>query len=167
MGQTAKEISNINNEELLKALNSAYAEEWLAYYQYWIGAKIAHGPMRIEIVKEFEEHAEEELKHAGWIADRIIQLGGTPIIDPKDYGSAAHCKYDAPTDEFITKLLAQNLESERCAIKHYYEICEMVKGKDFVTFNLARKIMQEEEEHEQDLEDYILDIESAREYIRK
>ena len=29
MGEMAKKISNIDNEELLKVLNEAFAEEWL------------------------------------------------------------------------------------------------------------------------------------------
>ena len=44
MGEMAKKISNIDNEELLKVLNEAFAEEWLAYYQYWIGAQVIEGP---------------------------------------------------------------------------------------------------------------------------
>jgi len=38
MGQTAQHISKVNRDELLDILNVAFSEEWLAYYQYWIGA---------------------------------------------------------------------------------------------------------------------------------
>ena len=40
MGQMAQKIVKLDLEELLDILNRAYAEEWLAYYQYWIGAQI-------------------------------------------------------------------------------------------------------------------------------
>ncbi len=46
MGQTAQHISKVNRDELLDILNVAFSEEWLAYYQYWIGAQVAKGPMR-------------------------------------------------------------------------------------------------------------------------
>ena len=72
MGEMAKKISNIDNEELLKVLNEAFAEEWLAYYQYWIGAQVIEGPMRTSIQGEFMKHAKEELEHAEWLAVRII-----------------------------------------------------------------------------------------------
>lgn len=85
MGEMAKKISNIDNEELLKVLNEAFAEEWLAYYQYWIGAQVIEGPMRTSIQGEFMKHAKEELEHAEWLAVRIIQLGGTPILNPADW----------------------------------------------------------------------------------
>ena len=67
MGEMAKKISNIDNEELLKVLNEAFAEEWLAYYQYWIGAQVIEGPMRTSIQGEFMKHAKEELEHAEWL----------------------------------------------------------------------------------------------------
>ena len=36
MGEMAQKISKVDHEELLKVLNMAFAEEWLAYYQYWV-----------------------------------------------------------------------------------------------------------------------------------
>lgn len=52
MGEMAQRISKVDKEELLKILNCAFAEEWLAYYQYWVGAKVAEGLERPKVVKE-------------------------------------------------------------------------------------------------------------------
>ena len=49
MGSRAVQIANLDVEKLLEVLNSALAEEWLAYYQYWIGARLMEGPMRSEV----------------------------------------------------------------------------------------------------------------------
>ncbi len=46
MGTKGKAIVGVNVEELVTVLNKAYADEWLAYYQYWVGAKVASGRMR-------------------------------------------------------------------------------------------------------------------------
>ena len=159
MGEMAQKIVKLNRDELLKVLNEAYGEEWLAYYQYWLGAKVAVGNMRASIVEEFEEHAGEELKHANWLADRIIELGGTPLLSPEEWTSEAKCKYEAPKDEYIVALLEQNLASERCAIKRYQDICDMCHGKDYETFRIAEKVLKEEIDHEQELEDFLADIE--------
>ena len=59
-------------ESLIAQLNAALAEEWLAYYQYWVGALVVEGAMRADVQGEFEEHAEEERRHAQLLADRII-----------------------------------------------------------------------------------------------
>lgn len=169
MGQTAAEIIKLNKDELIKILNEAFAEEWLAYYQYWIGAKIVAGLHRELVEKEFEEHAGEELGHATKIAERIIQLGGTPLIDPRDWDKHAKCKYDAPANPDNLVLLKQNLEAERCAIKRYKDICEMcAHGNDPVTLHLAYHIMSDELKHEHDLEDLIHDLESfINGYVKK
>ena len=131
MSDMAQKIIKLNKEELIKELNAAFAEEWLAYYQYWIGAQVAVGPMRDTIIGEFMEHANQELDHAKLISDRIIQLGGTPVLDPSEWKNIAHCKYEAPSDPYIVMLLEQNLEAERCAIARYQKICDMTFGKDF------------------------------------
>ena len=166
MGETAQHISHVNKEELRNILNIAYSEEWLAYYQYWIGAQLAKGPMRKEISEEFLEHAGEELKHAQWLSDRIIQLGGTPVIDPKDWEEKALCKYAAPVDEYVESLLEQNLQAERCAIARYQQICDMTHGKDYETFRRSDKILQEEREQEQEIGDFAEDILIAKKHMK-
>ena len=153
MGQTAQHIVKEHREKIIEILNQAFAEEWLAYYQYWIGAKVAVGPMRPDITEEFLEHAEEELKHANQLADRIIQLGGTPILNPEDWSKFAKCKYEAPTNENVLAILKQNLTAERCAVAHYQQLCDLCHGIDYVTFRMSEKILKEEVEHEQEIED--------------
>ncbi|HQH40664.1 MAG TPA: ferritin-like domain-containing protein, partial [Bacteroidales bacterium] len=85
MGRHAVEILDLDIKKLLEMLNAALCEEWLAYYQYWIGAKLMEGPMRSEIEPELLLHATQELNHAVLVVDRIIQLGGTPVLNPSDW----------------------------------------------------------------------------------
>ena len=44
MGTLGRKIVDTNVEDLVKLLNKAFSDEWLAYYQYWIGSKIVRGP---------------------------------------------------------------------------------------------------------------------------
>ena len=129
-------------ESLISQLNAALAEEWLAYYQYWVGALVVEGAMRADVQSEFEEHAEEERRHAQLLANRIIELEGVPV--PQEFDSVS--------------LLKDNVASERCAIIRYQEIADFTNGKDFTTCDIAKHILAEEEEHEQDLQDYLTDI---------
>lgn len=149
-------------ENLIAQLNAALSEEWLAYYQYWVGALVVEGAMRSNVQDEFEEHAEEERQHAQLLADRIIELEGTPVLDPKKWSELARCRYDSPTDFDSVSLLQQNVEAERCAILRYQEIANFTNGKDYTTCDIAKHILAEEEEHEQDLQDYLTDIERMR-----
>ena len=42
--------------------------------------------------------------------------------------------------------------------KAIQEIADFTNGKDFTTCDIAKHILAEEEEHEQDLQDYLTDI---------
>ena len=107
---------------------------------------------------EFKEHAGQELKHADWLADRILQLGGTPAISPEEWGRLARCRYMPPKVTDVQTLVKENLASERCAVERYQRLCEMTEGKDFETFRISRKILKEELEHEQEMEDFEADF---------
>jgi bacterioferritin len=167
MGKHGIEILNLDKTVLLQMLNEALAEEWLAYYQYWIGARLMEGPMRSEIEPELLLHADQELGHAVLVVNRIIQLGGTPLLNPSDWPKFARCDYDAPEDPYVEVILNQNLKGERCAIQRYQEIADFTGGKDHTTHQMAVNILNEEIEHEQDIEDWLNDLERMKEDMRK
>lgn len=162
MSEKGIAIAKLDVEALVGMLNEALAEEWLAYYQYWIGVKVMTGPMRSEIEPELLVHANEELGHAELVVNRIIQLGGTPILSPAEWMDKARCAYEAPTDPYIETILAQNLAGERCAIERYEEIAEFTAGKDFATHQMAVQILNDELEHEQEIADWIDDFQRLR-----
>lgn len=152
MGSRGREIVGMNVDELLGVLNRAYASEWLAYYQYWLGAKLVKGPMKDAVAAEMNLHATEELNHAVLVSGRIIQLGGTPVTHPKDWVSLSPCAYDAPDDAYVGTLLDQNIAGEQCAISVYKSLMDLTKDKDPVTYNIALQILEQEVEHEEDLQ---------------
>ena len=153
-----REIVKADLKKLLELLNKALADEWLAYYQYWVGSKIAIGPMRNAVVAELSEHAKEELGHAELLAERILQLGGAPILSPQDWYKLTNCGYEKPEDPFVVRLLEQNIKGEQCAIKVYNELLEFVKDKDPVTYDLVLKILEDEIKHEFELKSILEDI---------
>lgn len=167
MGKHALNIINLDSEDLINSLNEALSEEWLAYYQYWIGARLMEGPMRSEVEPELLVHADQELNHAVMVVDRIIQLGGTPVINPKNWFGLAKCAYDEPNDPYIEVILEQNLKAERCAIDRYSKLADMTSGKDHTTHQIVTTILNEELEHEQDIEDWIADLTRMREDFKK
>ena len=53
----AKESVNILKDkidivDLLAQLNAALSEEWLAFYQYWVGSFVVEGAMRGDVQRE-------------------------------------------------------------------------------------------------------------------
>jgi len=152
MGTRGREIVGIDVEKVIEMLNAAYASEWLAYYQYWLGAKLIKGPMKDAVAAELNLHATEELNHAVLVANRIIQLGGTPLLDPHEWFAKSPCAYDAPKDPYVAVLLDENIAGEQCAIDTYKKLMDATKDKDMVTYNMALTILEQEVEHEEDLQ---------------
>jgi bacterioferritin len=160
MGTKAREIVGMDVGKLVELLNKAFADEWLAYYQYWVGAKVVRGPLRGVVAAELEEHAKDELEHAGMLTERMIQLGGTPILKPQDWYEMTNCGYDAPEDFSVKAVLEQNIKGEQCAIEVYQHLVETTKNKDPVTYNMIVEILKDEVEHEEDLQTILGDMES-------
>lgn len=160
MGTKGRQIVGMDVDELLGMLNRAFADEWLAYYQYWLGAKVVKGPMKDAVAAELLLHATEELAHADMLSLRIIQLGGVPLIGPEEWLKHTHCGYAAPADPFVKEILAQNIQGEQCAIDVYQKLLQVVKDADPVTYNIVLTILEQEVEHEEDLQSLDEDLES-------
>jgi bacterioferritin len=158
MGTRGREIVGMDVNQLLDLLNKAFCDEWFAYYQYWLGAKLVKGPMKDAVASELLLHATEELAHADLVANRIIQLGGKPITEPKLWYQWSGCGYDGPNDEYVKVILEQNIKGERCAIGYYNELMKKTRDADMVTYNMVLTILQQEVEHEEDLQALLEDI---------
>lgn len=159
MAQKGREIVKMNVDELINLLNKALADEWLAYYQYWIGAKVVKGPMKDAVIAELDLHATEELSHAVLLTTRIIQLGGTPVLSPAEWMTTSNCGYESPVDPFVEKVLEQNIKGEQCAINFYSHLLDLTREGDPVTYNIVLTILSQEVEHEEDLDALREDLE--------
>jgi len=159
MGTKGRMIVGMDVDELIRLLNKALSDEWLAYYQYWVGAKVVKGPTKDAVMAELVQHATEELGHADMIALRIMQLGGTPVLEPKEWYNLTNCGYDVPSDPFVRTILEQNIKGERCAIETYNKLMAIVKDKDPITYNMVLTIISQEVEHEEDLQGLLEDLE--------
>jgi bacterioferritin len=163
MGTKGRAIVGMDVDVLIEKLNKALADEWLAYYQYWIGAKVAAGPMRGAVTFELEEHATEELGHALLLVDRIMQLGGTPLLKPQEWFEVTNCGYEAPEDPYVEVLLEQNIKGEQCAIEVYQELATLTRDGDPVTYEIMLQILTDEITHEEDLQALAEDIQLMKE----
>ena len=160
-------IKGIEVSEVISLLNRAYADEWLAYYQYFIEAQVVKGLMKDAAIVELTQHAADELRHATLVSNRILQLGGTPLLSPEEWMKQTNCGYDAPTDFDVVAVLNDAIKGEQCAIATYSNILDMTKDKDIVTYDLVSQIIADEVEHEEDLQTLYDDITEFVESIKK
>ncbi len=160
-------IKGIEIDEIITVLNKAYADEWLAYYQYFIEAKVIKGIMKDAAIAELTLHAADELRHANLVADRIIQLGGTPLLNPNEWFTHTNCGYEEPKNFDVVSILKDSIKGEQCAISIYSQIAEMTRNKDIVTYDIVSQILADEVEHEEDLQALHDDITEFIEDIKK
>lgn len=160
-------IKGVDINDIITGLNKAYADEWLAYYQYFIEGKVVKGIMKDAAIAELQQHAADELRHANMVADRILQLGGTPLLNPKDWFTHTNCGYEEPTNFDVVNILDDAIKGEQCAISIYSELAEMTKDKDIVTYDIVSEILADEVEHEEDLQALYDDITEFVEDLKK
>lgn len=156
-GKTSRIIADLNVDELIKELNRAIADEWLAIAQYWYGSLAPEQTINPVVKDAIKEALDDEREHVNELADRILELGGIPLKNPEQWNQLAHCKYLEPPSELtnLKKFLQDAVEGEECAIKAYNEIAKMTFGKDYVTYQLITHILSEEAAHEEIFEDML------------
>ena len=142
-------------------LNEVLATEivcWLRYKRHAIMAPRVAGIAGEAIVKELAQHATEEQDHADRVATRITQLGGKPNFDPAGITTRAHAQYVA--GETLEEMLTEDLVAERIAIETYGEIVRFLGNGDPTSRRMMEEILAVEEEHADDLADWLHKIKS-------
>ncbi len=154
MGEKGRAIVELDVEQLVAELKRAYLDELLAFYSYWITAQVAEGWHGEELMEHFEQEAREELEHAKKLALRIIELGGDPVVHPKDWEAGANAPWTAPRSDWADAdgMVEDQIRAERQAIEAYNRLSKMTFGKDPVTYQLATELLADEVRHEEFLE---------------
>jgi len=157
MGKQARAIVDLSLKELVKELNKAYADEWLAFYLYWYMAQVVSGRAYEDIQEFLNKLAKDELEHAKELADLIIKLGDAPTANPMDLEKNANFPYLSPPKNTsdINRIIRIVTEAEANAIEVYNKIAKKTLGKDNVTYQLITHILSEEVDHEEIFENLL------------
>jgi len=145
--------STIDREEVIKVLNHSLATEIICVHRYKKHYYAAASMGEHVISNEFLEHANEEQEHADKLAKRIAQLGGEPEYDLTVIKNTAHTEYK--TCDTVEEMLTENLIAERIAVFIYQEIIKLLDNKDPVTRRILEEILAVEEEHVDDMYDFL------------
>ena len=138
-----------NPKQVVEVLNAALATEIVCVLRYKRHYFMAQGIASDSVKTEFQEHANEEQAHADRIAERIVQLGGEPDLNPDTLTSRSHSQY--VEGQTLRDMLREDLVAERIAIESYREIVEWLHGKDSTTKRMLEEILAVEEEHADDI----------------
>ncbi|OGF67423.1 MAG: ferritin [Candidatus Fischerbacteria bacterium RBG_13_37_8] len=126
------------SKKLLDLLNKAIARELQVTTQYMWQHVLWSGVKGYAVKDVFKKIAISEMKHAEAIAERLVFLGGKPTTIPEKIAVGKNLK----------EMLQQDKKDEEGAITMYRQIINLADDEDdYVTEDLLKKILGEEEEH--------------------
>src|SRR2546430_3607226 len=138
-----------DRETVIKVLNEALATEIDCVLRYRRHYFMATGINADSVAAEFLQHSNDEQGHADQIAQRIVQLGGEPNLNPEGLLTRSHAEY--VEGETLTDMIREDLVAERIAIDSYREIIQYLGNDDPTSRRLMETILAVEEEHADDL----------------
>jgi bacterioferritin len=139
----------LDRTQVCNVLNAALATEIVCVLRYRRHYFMAQGLASEAVKAEFLEHANEEQAHADEIAERIVQLGGEPDLDPAGLATRSHSEYVPGTS--LREMIREDLVAERIAIESYREIILWLGNGDPTTRKMLEEILAKEEEHADDM----------------
>ena len=145
-----------DRETVNKVLNEALATEIVCVLRYKRHYFMASGIHAESVAAEFLQHANEEQGHADQIAQRIVQLGGAPNLNPEGLLSRSHAEY--VEGDTLIDMIKEDLVAERIAIDSYREIIQYLGNDDPTTRRMLEGILAMEEEHADDLVNLLDDL---------
>jgi ferritin-like protein len=119
---------------LIEKLAEAAAAELAAHYRYTVLA-LGGGAERRELC---ETLARQSRDHLDACLPRILQLGSSLPADIAEFAELSG-RPEAPAGDS----LAAVLETERAAIRAWWEICDLTTGRDFPTCAVAERILSQ------------------------
>jgi bacterioferritin len=138
-----------DRDTVIKLLNEALATEIvcvLRYRRHHFTARGIHSPA---VANEFLVHSNEEQGHADQIAERIVQLGGSPNFSPEGLAGRSHAEYIEGRS--LIDMIKEDLVAERIAIDSYGEMVRYLGDKDPTSRRMMEGILAVEEQHADEL----------------
>lgn len=142
-----------DRKEVIKLLNESLATEYVCVLRYMRHYFMASGMLADAVKAQFLEHAQQEQAHAHQIAERIVQLGGEPDLNPDTLTSRSHAEYKEGTD--LRDMVKEDLVAERVAIDSYREFINYIGDRDTTTKRILESILAQEEEHADEFADLL------------
>ncbi|RZA30984.1 MAG: bacterioferritin [Lysobacteraceae bacterium] len=142
-----------DKQVVIKLLNDALATEYVCVLRYYRHYFMASGMLADSVKAEFLEHAQQEQAHAHKLAERIVQLGGEPDLNPDTLTKRSHAEYKEGQN--LRDMVKEDLIAERIAIDSYREMINYIGDRDTTTKRILESILAQEEEHADEFADLL------------
>jgi len=113
----AKDIRGSHQDETTQVLNWGIEHEYTVILQYMLQSYLTPNA---EAKKELEDQAINEMQHLGWLAEEVVDGGGTPLIE--------HTKVDR--SKKMTDMLRSDIKIEKEVAEGYDKAAKKIKDPD-------------------------------------
>jgi bacterioferritin len=130
-------------QALVDGLNTDLAHEYGAVLMYTTYSALVRGIHRKQLRDFFQEEVPDELRHAQFLADKIVALGGTPTTTPAE----------VPVTSTSREMIEQVRQAEADTIVRYVE--RMKQAEEVGDYGLANdlhEIISDETRHKEEAE---------------
>jgi bacterioferritin len=128
-----------SDPKVVEYLNTHLTNELTAINQYFLHARILRHWGVTKLGKHEYDESIEEMHHADWLIERILFLGGLPNVQRLD---------QVLVGQTVEEILQCDLRLEEKAMSDLREgIAYMESVRDYVSRDLFRRILDNEEEH--------------------
>jgi bacterioferritin len=127
------------NPRVIELLNEALKAELTAINQYWLHYRMLDN-WGLKKLADYERHESiDEMKHADRLTERILFLDGLP-----NFQALGRIRIG----ENVEEVLKADMDAELQGAKLYREVVAHAESvRDYVTRDLAREILADEEKH--------------------
>ena len=129
----------LRDQKVVEHLNTQLTNELTAINQYFLHARILRHWGVTKLGKHEYDESIEEMHHADWLIERILFLDGLPNVQRLD---------QVLVGQTVEEILQCDLRLEEKAMSDLREgIAYMESVRDYVSRDLFRRILDNEEEH--------------------
>lgn len=128
----------MTKEKIIKKLNQALERELAEVVKYMHQSFWVKGPSRKKMVAFFREQSQESMGHAIQLGEKIVDLGGVPVVKILEI-------YE-PKPHNMKALLMECVADEKRAKEGYEKMLPLMKG-DKGLFNMIKGLAKEEAGH--------------------
>ena len=127
------------DDRVIELLNEALKEELTAVNQYWLHYRMLDNWGIDKLAAYERSESIDEMKHADRLAERILFLDGLP-----NFQALGRLRIG----ENVEEILRADLQAEQQGAALYREVVAHAETvRDYVTRDLAREILADEEQH--------------------
>lgn len=128
-----------SDPKIVEFLNTQLTNELTAINQYFLHARILRHWGVTKLGKHEYDESIEEMHHADWLIERILFLGGLPNVQRMN---------QVLVGQTVEEILQCDLKLEEKAMADLREgVAYMESMRDYVSRDLFRRILDNEEEH--------------------